>query len=416
MPSPPKPRIAACLAGLSLSLALFGCARPGPPRAPSLHIPAVVTDLSASRTGEIVELRFTAPSRASDNVPLPPGMLRGVLCRQTSPAAAPGPAAPAPCVAVAGIDIVLAAKAGPQHMILQDPLPAPLATGPAHLLTYRVQFFSPNGRSLGESEPAYSVAGESPAPVAGLSLTGARNGVVLSWQPATPYTDEVLLERTDLAAAAAPSPRKPSVVAVPRRPARRATATPTPARTTAANVLWLQANADPGTGRTLDASLDADTPYQYRALRRRTVQLGGRTLELRSSISAPLPITLLQIYPPAAPTGLNVAAYFERFGTAQTSELAPTFAVDLVWQPIDDDTRTAPLAGYNIYREALDAKGTILTPATRLNPTPTLLPAFHDATAQPTQRYLYRVTAIDTKNNESPPATATLEPQVVSSK
>jgi len=385
------------LAGLAL---LLGCARPGPPRAPSLHIPAVVTDLTAARSGDTVELRFTAPTRASDTVPLPAGDLRGVLCRQL------GPATPGACVAVTGIHITIVAKAPPQAIHLEDTLPAALTTGPPSLLSYRVQFFNAKGASVGESEPAYSVAGAAPTPIAGLTASGARNGIVLSWTPVA-TEDDVLLERTDLAPSK-PRPTtnpdtKPRTVTTPRRNAKHAVATPE--RTESASVLWLQANADAATGRTLDTTVDPETPYQYRALRRRTVKLGGRTLELRSALSPPQQITLQEIYAPAAPSGLNVAAYFDR------SAATPTFAVDLIWQPVDDDTRTAPLAGYNIYRETLDPQNNVIAPSTRLNATPNPLPSFHDTTAKPTDRYRYRITAIDTKGNESPAATATLEPE-----
>ena len=415
MPSLPPSRPATRLTALALPLLLVcGCARPGPPHAPSLRIPAVVTDLSASRTGDVVYLRFTAPTRASDGIPLPAGALRGVLCRQL---VATPPGTPGPCVSVTGIDITIAAKSSPQAVHLEDTLPAPLTTSAPHLLSYRVQFFSPAGRTIGDSEPAYSVAGAAPVPVTGFTATGARNGILLNWNPSDPGEGEVLLERTDLAQSSAAqsssTPRKPQpatrpAVAVTHHSTRHPVATP---ERTSANITWLQANADPGTGRTLDTSIESDTPYRYRALRRTMVHLGGRTIELRSALSSPQELTLQQVYPPAAPVGLSVAAYFERFGAAQTNELTPTFAVDLVWQPVDDDTRTAALAGYNIYRETLDSKGQITTPATRLNPTPVLLPAFRDAAAKPTDRYRYRVTAIDTRGNESPAATTTLEPQ-----
>jgi hypothetical protein len=402
MPSLPLPRPAYTLLPFAL---LLGCARPGPPRAPSLHIPAVVTDLSAARTGDTVELRFTAPTRASDTVPLPAGPLRGVLCRQL------GPATPGTCISVTGISLTIVAKAAPQAVVLEDNLPAALTTGTPSLLSYRVQFFNAKGTSIGESEPAYALAGAAPAPVAGLTATGARNGIVLTWTPVA-STDEVLLERTDLAPTPTRQPRptaspdaKPRTIATPRHTARHAIATPE--RTaSAANVTWLQANAEPATARTLDTAIDPETPYQYRALRRRIVKLGGRTLELRSALSPPQQITLQQVYAPAAPTGLNVAAYFDR------SSATPGFAVDLIWQPVDDDTRTAPLAGYNIYRETLDAQNNVIAPSARLNATPAPLPSFHDATAKPTERYRYRVTAIDTKANESPAATAILDQTV----
>ena len=47
---------------LSAALILTGCASPGPPHAPSLQLPQPVRDLTATRIGNTVELRFTRPS------------------------------------------------------------------------------------------------------------------------------------------------------------------------------------------------------------------------------------------------------------------------------------------------------------------------------------------------------------------
>jgi hypothetical protein len=88
--------------------------------------------------------------------------------------------------------------------------------------------------------------------------------------------------------------------------------------------------------------------------------------------------------------------------------------VDLIWQPVDDaripSQLAAPLAGYNVYREQLSPAGATVSPPTRLNATPVLLPAFHDATADPTLRYRYSTTSIDAAGHESKAATLVLEP------
>jgi hypothetical protein len=70
---------------------------------------------------------------------------------------------------------------------------------------------------------------------------------------------------------------------------------------------------------------------------------------------------------------------------------------------VDDTGLLAGLAGYNVYRSG---------PAGRkkLNTTPVQVPAFNDATAHPTERYSYSVTAVDGKGNESPAATVVLQP------
>jgi hypothetical protein len=129
------------------------------------------------------------------------------------------------------------------------------------------------------------------------------------------------------------------------------------------------------------------------------VQVGGRSVQLRGAPSAGVDVTLRAIYPPLPPTGLTAAAF-----------VSGTFAVDLVWQPVDETGLIAPLAGYNLYREELDAAGQPTGAArARLNATPLAVPAFHDATAMQNKRYRYWVTAVDVKGNESAAATVLLE-------
>ena len=142
-------------------------------------------------------------------------------------------------------------------------------------------------------------------------------------------------------------------------------------------------------GITLDTTALDDEPYRYTAERRLSVLLGGRTLELRSEVSAPVEVTLRDIYPPAAPTDLSAASFDH-----------PKPAIDLIWQPVDDPR----LAGYNVYRDNGDGN------KTRLNPAPVPLPAFHDDTVTVGQRYRYSVTAVDAKGNESAAAVTTIDP------
>ena len=103
-----------------------------------------------------------------------------------------------------------------------------------------------------------------------------------------------------------------------------------------------------------------------------------------------------------APTGLTAVGFF--------TPTPSTFAIDLVWQPVDNTGLLAGLAGYNIYREPLSPTGEPTAARTRLNTSPVQLPGFHDTTANPTTSYRYSVTAIDAKGNESSAATVLLEP------
>ena len=367
---------------LSATLAAIGCASPGPPRAPSLHLPQPVRDLTATRIGNTVELHFTAPSRTTDKLPIRGGRVTGQLCRQLPHQ---------PCLAIASsrASIATANPNGTNNIVTwTDTLPPSLTVGPPQLLAYRVEFFSPLNRSAGPSAPAFTATGPAPAPVENLHAEGTRLGTLLTWNP-SPSPGDILLRREDMA------PPK-------TKPHNNLSSTPSSSQPP---ILWLQTHlaGTPQPSQTLDTTTLPDTPYHYLAQRRRTLQLGASTIDLRSEPTAPIPFILHQIYPPPAPTGLTALGFF-------TPTTPPTFAVDLIWQPIDDAGLITPLAGYNLYREPLTATGEPAAPRQQLNTTPIPTPAFHDPTASPATPYRYSVTAIDAKSNQSTPATTLLQP------
>lgn len=367
-------------------LALFGCASPGPPRAPTLSLPQPVRDLNVTRIGDTVELNFTAPSRTTDKLPIRSATVIGQLCRQLEHQS---------CLSVATskVSVTTVGPNGTHNLVTWvDTLPPSLIQGPPRLLAYRVEFFSPNGRSAGPSAPAFTIAGPTLAPVDNLHAQGSRLGIVLAWSPSVSPGD-VLLRRENLA----PTPPKPHKT-------QGSTNSATP------RVLWLETHSPSDSAapqnRTLDTTALPETPYRYNAQRRIALQLSGHSVELRSALSPPTPFTLLEIYPPPAPAGLNAAGFFASGSTG----IPPAFAVDLIWQPIDETGLLAGLAGYNVYREPLNATGDTTAPRTRLNTAPLPTPAFHDTTANSATRYRYSVTAIDTKGNESRAVTVLLEP------
>jgi hypothetical protein len=361
---------------LNAALILTGCASPGPPHAPSLRLPQPVRDLTATRIGNTVELHFTAPSNSTDKLPLRGPTLSGQLCRQLPHQ---------PCLPVSSRTSVPLTNSNDTHNLVAwtDTLPPALTEGPPQLLTYRVEFFSPANRSAGPSNQAFTASGQAPAPVENFQAEGSRLGIILQW---TPSPGEVVLRREDL------TPIKPGL-SEPKTPKTKA----------APSTAWLQTNDSNGSqARTLDTAALPDTPYQYIAQRRTTLQLANHSIELRSDLSIPVNFTLLKIYPPPSPIGLTAAGYF--------SGTPPVFAVDLVWQPVNEAGLIAPLAGYTVYRETLNASTQSATSRIQLNTSPVLQPAFHDATANPSAAYRYSVTAIDAKGNQSPAAAVVLQP------
>jgi len=115
---------------------------------------------------------------------------------------------------------------------------------------------------------------------------------------------------------------------------------------------------------------------------RRVMQFGTASVE--SSDSAPAILTAKDIFPPAAPQGL------EAIGVAATAG-APA-SVELTWT-INTE---ADLAGYNVYRsDEAD------TPGQKLNSESLLVPTFRDISVVPGKSYFYRVRAVDQSANES---------------
>jgi hypothetical protein len=374
-------------AALATTLAAIGCASPGPPHAPSLRLPQPVRDLSATRVGNTVELHFTAPSTSTDKLPLHGPTVSGQLCRQLPHQ---------PCIAVPSSRTSVAianANDTRDQVTWIDTLPSGLTQGTPQLLAYRVEFFSAANRSAGLSAPAFTATGPAPSSVENLHADGSRLGIILQWTPSA-SPGEIALRRDDLAPAKSKHPEHAPTPT--HAPHKASTSGPSP------GPVWLQTNdansANPQQARTLDTAVLPDTPYRYSAQRRTTLQLANHSIELRSDLSTPIDFTLLKVYAPPTPTGLTTAGYFS--GTPQT------FAVDLVWQPIDEAGLITPLAGYNLYREAVNATA----PRTQLNTSPIPQPAFHDTTANPANLYRYSVTAVDAKGNESPSTTALLQP------
>ena len=353
---------------LTAALILTGCASPGPPRTPSLQLPQPVRDLTAQRVGDSVELHFTTPVNSTDKLPLRASTLSGQLCRQlpNQPCTPAGPR----------LSIPLNNSIDNNNLVtLTDQLPAALLDGPPQLLVYRVEFFSPANRSAGLSNEAFTASGPAPDPVENFRAEGSNQGILLHW---TPSPGEIVLNREDLA---------------PSKPKSTHKATPP--------IVWLQANDSKETsGQTLDTTALPDTPYRYLAQRRSTLHLADHSIELRSTLSAPIIIMLSRTYPPPPPTGLTAAGF--------TTASPFVFAVDLIWQPVNETGLITPLAGYNLYRETLDTGGRSISNRQKLNTLPIPQPAFHDPTANPALIYRYSVTAVDEQGNESPSATAIL--------
>jgi hypothetical protein len=360
----------------ALAPLLISCASPGPPRPPSLHLPATVTDLTAQRVGNEVILHWTTPARTTDKLKAPEP-LTAEICRDANLAPVTATGKP-----VCTVVLHLAVKPGTSDAA--DPLPATLTTDPVFPLAYRIRILNPEGRFAEASKPALAPAGAAPPPVAALHATGTRNGALLEWL-AIGSPSVVELQRSLV------------VTGTPQPHAKKSALTLSPEESAEVRLRSSDVNrpptADPG--GTLDHTAKRGERYTYRAQRLRTVILEGKTLELRGQLSQPAALNFADTFPPATPAGL----------AAVPSTLNGKPAIDLSWQPGTD----TDLAGYNVYRRTASGSRAALDNFERLNTAPILGPAFSDSTVAPGSSYIYRVTAVTAAGNESQPSAEVAE-------
>ncbi|MDP9039715.1 MAG: fibronectin type III domain-containing protein [Acidobacteriota bacterium] len=372
-----------------------GCASPGKPLPPSLQIPRLATDLTADRTGDDVHLHWTTPGKTMDGVAIGTE-LTAEICSAAVPdsTAESGTSGPPPPPATCGVVHTAAVRPGPAEAVVR--LPGSLASGPPALVAYAVELRGPTGKTAGPGSPAYVAAGAAPEPVRNLRAANTSEGALLQWTPeAQAAGDRVELERSPIRASDDVRmhnyAQEQGLAALLAKGSGKGapTGTAAPSRLTA---------GPHDAGGVLDRTAEVGTTYSYRAQRVRRVEIGGRTLELRSPSSDTVSVTMRDIFPPATPLALVAAP-----GAG---------SIDLSWEPGADATLPSggapkprsPAAGYRVYRR--DGAGTEWQ---RLNPEPVPATAYRDLTAVPGQTYAYRVTAVDAAGNESSPGNEAVE-------
>jgi hypothetical protein len=134
-----------------------------------------------------------------------------------------------------------------------------------------------------------------------------------------------------------------------------------------------------------DASIEWEQTYYYH-VEAVTVLPAEDTaehkkIEIEGDDSAEVKVFAHDVFPPAVPAELQ--AVFS--GPGQQA------AIDLVWAPVTD----MDLAGYNVYRH--EAGGV----AVKVNGELVKTPAYRDAKVVAGRSYLYAVSAVDVRGNES---------------
>ncbi|MGA7793601.1 MAG: fibronectin type III domain-containing protein [Candidatus Acidiferrales bacterium] len=345
-----------------------GCAAPGEPTARHPVVPVAVTDLAARQYGNAFALTFTLPARSMDREALAEHPAIEIYRAALPPGAAPDKKAPwrlAFTIPAEQVDPYL--KAG--HIEFHDPLTADdFARAAGTSMAYKVRTRAARARASEDSNVA--VARIYPAPEAPreVHVEVTESALVVNWTEA-----------------ALPPGASSRVYRIYRAEIESGQENPPQEISKAKLKTPLElAGTSPST-EFRDSHFEFATPYVYTV--RSVAQFGADLIE--SADSAPAMVTPRDVFPPAAPTNLEITII-------SATNQAPAY-IELSWaiSPEGD------LAGYSVYRsEGEDSPGERVS--TDILPSPT----FRDISVMPGRRYYYRVSALDRAGNESPKSSA----------
>jgi hypothetical protein len=360
-----------CWLCLLATLVLASCATMAPPQPPSLELPKPPADLRAVRKGDSVVLSWTVPIATTDRQTV--RMLGATrICRgMESPLTQCGTpvgqvvAPPSPAARSAPAR----AKSSKQKATgsYTDSLSAQMgsdgtSSGKDRFVTYAVEVLNTNGRDAGLSNQVRVPTVRTVPPPRDFAARVTDQGVVLSW------TNEL--------------PAASSTVHYVYRVFRR--------------LLGSQEShlvGEVAEGATLarssmtDSSMEWQKTYEYRAETVTVIDRAGEAkLEIEGDDTPEVRIFADDAFPPAVPAG--VQAVFS--GPGQK-----TF-IDLAWAPVTD----ADLDGYNVYRreEGSAEKGSA---AVKVSSALVKEPAYRDERVISGKTYVYSVSAVDVRGNES---------------
>lgn len=342
---------------LAWALSFSGCASIGPPVPPVLELPRPPADLRAVRRGSHVTLTWTIPTRTTERQRVRYlGQTR--VCRSVDAALKEcgTPLGNVPPPDFAGTNPASGQKLMATYT---DVLPLDLSLRSfSDSASYAVEVLNRDGRAAGLSNQVLVPLVETLAPPTDFAARVTAQGVVLTWTG-------VLL------ASPFPDPLRQSY-RVYRRAEGSSQSIPVGER-------------GAGAERDLslpDQSIEWEKTYYYHADTLAVLVRPGKPEASIDGDSTPeVKVFTHDVFPPAVPSGLQ--AVFSGPGQAAF--------IDLVWSPVTD----ADLAGYNVYRH--EAGGA----PTRLNSALVPTPAFRDAEVVTGKRYVYSVSAVDQRGNES---------------
>jgi hypothetical protein len=357
-----RPFISKLLPLVSGTVVLLGCGVPGVPKPPSLDLPASVSDLHAIRKGDSVYLDWTVPAETTERLPerhLGSTLVCRSLTSAISECSNPVGKVPAPPLSARSSQKTKSSKpAAKIQANYTDNLPQTLlAQNSGTQIFYVISVLNENGRSAGISNivsvPAVAAL---PSP-SDFRAQVTAEGVILSWAAIAHMPESQGLQHT---------------YRVYRRPE-------------GGNTDTLVGEAPLDATQLADHTFEWEKTYFYRATVVTQVHEEGKpSTQFEGDDTPTVKVFAHDVFPPAVPTGLQ--AVFSGVGQQPF--------VDLIWAPDTD----ADLAGYNVFRHEAGAE------PVRINPQPLKTPAFRDMNVAPGKTYVYSVSAVDVRGNESAPS------------
>jgi hypothetical protein len=361
-------------ASLALALCLFacalaaGCAAPGEPTARHPVVPTAISDLGARQYGNAFALTFTLPKRSMDREALAEHPTIEIYRAALSPGAVTDKKTEWRLVYT-----IPSEQVGPylkgERIEFHDPLAADdLARAAGSSLAYKVRTRAAKARASEDSNVIIARIYPPPEAPHAVHVEVTETALIVKWTEA-----------------AAPPGASSRTYRVYRGVIESGQENP-PADLSQAKLKTPMelVGSSPST-EFRDAHFEFGTSYIYTA--RSVAQYGADFVE--SADSAPVVVTPRDVFPPAAPSDLEISIIP---ATSQT----PAY-IELSWaiNPEGD------LAGYSVYRsEREDAPGERIS--TEILPSPT----FRDISVVSGRRYYYRVSALDRAGNESPKSSA----------
>jgi len=340
-----------------MPLMFTACATIGPPQPPSLELMKPPSDLRATRKGDLVTLTWTAPSVTTDRQAARSiGPTR--ICRGLEPVLMQCGTPVGEATAQPSLSTNQSAKANLARSYT-DALPAQLQSDSlSRFVTYAVEALNASGRGAGLSNQVRISLARTLPPPADFAASVTGHGVVLTWTNNIPPTDSTHPAHY--------------VYRVYRR-------------TKGGPEQILAGQVPAGAARSLaltDSNIEWENTYEYRAETVTVIaQENEPEVQVEGDDTPQVEVFAHDVFPPAIPAGLQAVSS----GPGQKA------FIDLVWAPVTD----VDLDGYYVYRHEAGSA------PVKVNAEPLKTPAYRDASVVSGKDYLYSVSAIDVRGNES---------------